>query len=138
MKRWVTPAAVAVVFAAGALVHVGSPFLRHREVVGAVYSSMARNHLRLGYSATRLASYEVSAPDLSVYPYWREYCYPNRTFLSVLITSLWFRVFGDGEAVLRLSLLVAALGSLLAFLKLAERILDPKWSVVALAIFALN
>jgi hypothetical protein len=138
MKRWATPVAVAVVFAAGALLHVGSPFLRHREGVGAQYAIMARNHVRLGYAATRLASYEVSAPDLSVYPYWREYCYPNRPFLSVLLTSLWFRVFGDAEAVLRLSLLVASLGAMLAFLKLAERILDPRWTGVAVALFALN
>jgi hypothetical protein len=138
MKRWAIPAAVALVFAAGALVHVGRPFLRHREGVGAQYAIMARNHVRLGFAQTRLASYEVSAPDLSVYPYWREYCYPNRPFLSVLVTSLWIRVFGDGEAVLRLSLLVAALGALLAFLKLAERILESKWTGVALALFALN
>src|SRR5204862_1438005 len=59
-------------------------------------------------------------------------------FLSVLITSVWFRIFGDGEAVLRVSLLLAALGALIAFLKLAERLVDPRWSGLATALFALN
>ena len=138
MKRWAAPAAIVVLFAAALFIHLGRPFLRHREMVASQYAIMARNHVRLGYAATRLASYEVSAPDLSVYPYWREYCYPNRPFLSVLITSLWFRIFGDGEAVLRLSLLLAALGSLFAFWKLAERIVEPRWVGLATAIFAFN
>jgi hypothetical protein len=138
MKRWAAPAAIVVVFAGALFIHIGRPFLRHREMVATQYAIMARNHVRLGLAKTRLASYEVSAPDLSVYPYWREYCYPNRPFLSVLITSLWFRLFGDGEAVLRLSLLLAALGSLVAFWKLAERIVDARWVVVATALFAFN
>jgi len=138
MRRWAIPAAVAVVFAGALFIHIGRPFLRHREGVGAQYAIMARNHLRLGYAQTRGASYEISAPDPGVYPDWREYCYPNRPFLSVLITSVWFRVFGDGEAVLRVSLLLAALGALLAFLKLAERVVEPRWSGLATALFALN
>jgi hypothetical protein len=136
MKRWAAPAAIVVVFAGALFIHIGRPFLRHREMVATQYAIMARNHVRLGLAKTRLASYEVSAPDLSVYPYWREYCYPNRPFLSVLITSLWFRLFGDGEAVLRLSLLLAALGSLVAFWKLAERIVEPRWVGLATALFA--
>jgi len=138
MRRWAAPAAVAAVFAAALFINIGRPFLRHREAVGAVYATMARNHVRLGYAQTRLASYEVSAPEIRVYSDWRTYCYPNRTFLSVLLTSLWFQMFGDGEAVLRLSLLVAALGSLAAFVALAGRLLDPKWTGVAAALFALN
>jgi hypothetical protein len=138
MRRWAAPAAAAVLFAGALFIHIGRPFLRHREGVNTQYAIMARNHVRLGPAKTGLASYEVSAPDLSVYPYWREYCYPNRPFLSVLLTSLWFRIFGDGEAVLRLSLLVAALGSLVAFLKLAERIVEPRWVGLAVALFAFN
>jgi hypothetical protein len=138
MKRWAAPAAAALVFAGALFLHIGRPFLRHREGVGAQYAIMARNHVRLGPAKTQLASYEVSAPDLSVYPYWREYCYPNRPFLSVLLTSLWFRIFGDGEAVLRLSLLVAALGSIVAFWKLAEQIIEPRWVPLATALFAFN
>jgi len=138
MKQWAVPAAVAAVFVAALFINIGHPFLRHREAVGAVYATMARNHVRLGYSNTRLASYEVSAPNLTVYRDWRTYCYPNRTFLSVLITSVWFQLFGDGEAVLRLSLIAAALGALFAFVALASRLLDPKWVGVATALFALN
>jgi hypothetical protein len=138
MKPWVLPAAVAVLFAGGLFIHIGRPFLRHREGVGAQYAIMARNHVRLGYAQTRLASYEISAPETSVYRNWREYCYPNRTFLSVLITSIWFHLFGDGEAVLRLSLIVAALGAILAFLKLSERLIEPRWTGLATALFALN
>jgi len=138
MRPWAVPAAVAAVFAAALFINIGRPFLRHREVVGAVYASMARNHVRLGYAQTRLASYEVSAPDLSVYPNWKQYCYPNRTFLSVLITSLWIRGFGDGEAVVRFSLLIAALGALAAFVALARKLLDPRWVGTAAALFALN
>jgi hypothetical protein len=138
MKRWAAPAAAVALFAGALFINIGRPFLRHREAVGAVYATMARNHVRLGLGQTQLASYEVSAPDLSVYPYWREYCYPNRPFLSVLMTSLWFRLFGDGEAVLRLSLLMAALGSLVAFWKMAERILEPRWVGLATALLAFN
>lgn len=138
MKPWVVPAAVAVLFAGGLFINIGRPFLRHREGVGAAYATWARNHLRLGYGQTRLASYEISAPDPSVYANWRDYCYPNRPFLSVLITSFWFLVFGDGESVLRLSLIVAALGGLFAFVKLAERLLDRRWVGLAAALFALN
>jgi hypothetical protein len=138
VKRWAAPAAAVVVFAGALFIHVDRPFLRHREGVNTQYAIMARNHVRLGLAQTRLASYEVSAPDLSVYPYWREYCYPNRPFLSVLITAAWFRVFGDGEAVLRLSLLVAALGSVVAFWKLAERLLDPPWRGLATLLFMFN
>jgi len=72
MTRWGPVAAVAAIFTAALFINIGRPFLRHREVVGAVYATMARNHVRLGYSQTRLASYEVSAPDLSVYPNWKE------------------------------------------------------------------
>ncbi|HVE42357.1 MAG TPA: glycosyltransferase family 39 protein [Planctomycetota bacterium] len=138
MQRWAVPAAMVVLFVGMLFIHIGRPFLRHREMVASQYAIMARNHVRLGLAKTCLASYEVSAPDLSVYPYWREYCYPNRPFLSVLITSLWFRLFGDGEAVLRLSLMLAALGSIVAFWKLAERIVDARWVVLATALFAFN
>jgi hypothetical protein len=138
MKRWAAPAALSVLFVGALCIHIGRPFLRHREGVGTQYAIMARNHVRLGLANTRLASYEVSAPDLRVYPYWREYCYPNRPFLSVLLTAAWFRVFGDGEAVLRLSLIVAALGSIVAFWKLAERLLEPRWTLLATALFAFN
>jgi hypothetical protein len=138
MNRWAAPAAATVLFIGALFIHIGRPFLRHREGVDTQYAIMARNHVRLGFAKTCLASYEVSAPDLSVYPYWREYCYPNRPFLSVVITSLWFRLFGDGEAVLRLSLLVAALGSLVAFWKLAERVVEPRWLVLATTLFAFN
>ena len=138
MRRWAVPAAVAVVFTAALFINIGRPFLRHREAVGAVYATMARNHVRLGYTQTKLASYEISAPDPAVYPNWKEYCYPNRPFLSVLITSVWIRLFGDGEAVVRLSLLVAALGAFAAFVALAAKLLEPRWVGVAAALFALN
>ena len=138
MRRWAIPAAVAAVFTAALFINIGRPFLRHREAVGAVYATMARNHVRLGYAQTRLASYEISAPDASVYPDWKAYCYPNRTFLSVLLTSVWIHLFGDGEAVVRISLLIAALGALAAFVALAQRLLDPRWVGVATALFALN
>jgi len=92
--------------------------------------------VRLGLGQTRLASYEVGAPHLDQYPEWRAYCYPNHPFLSVLVTSMWFRVFGNGEAVLRFSLIVVSLGSLFAFLKLAERRFDARWAAVATALFA--
>jgi hypothetical protein len=138
MRRWAPVAAVAAIFTAALFINIGRPFLRHREVVGAVYATMARNHVRLGYTQTRLASYEVSAPDVSVYPDWKAYCYPNRTFLSVLVTSVWIRLFGDSEAVVRVSLLVAALGALAAFVALARKLLDPRWIGIATALFALN
>src|SRR5262245_51682764 len=138
MKRWAAPAAVAVVFVAASFIHIGRPFLRHREGICTQYAIMARNHVRLGVKQTRLASYEVAGPDLSLYGDWRQYCYPNRPVLSVVYTAVWFRLFGDAEAVLRLSLIVAALGSMVAFFKLVERLLDPRWAAPALALFALN
>lgn len=138
MKRPAALAAVAVVFAGALCIHLGRPFLRHREAVGSQYAVMAWNHVRLGLSQTRLASYEVTAPDPALYENWREYCYPNRPFLSVLVTSAWFRLFGPGEEVLRLSLLAVALGALFAFYKLVERLLDARWTIPATAMLAFN
>jgi hypothetical protein len=137
-RPWAGPAAVAAVFAGALLIGLDSPFLRHREVVCAYYANLARNAVRHGYGTTRLGLFEVAGPDLAVYDDWRRYAYPNRPPVSVLITSLWFHVFGDREAVMRLSLIAASLGTLGAFFALARRLLEPRWAAAALAVFALN
>lgn len=129
---------IGAVFVGALLVGIGGPFLRHRDVCGTYFSVLARNQVRLGYAATRLGSYEISAPDPSVYPDWHVYAYANRPFVSTFVTSLWFRVFGDREWVLRLSLIAASLGSLAAFALLARKLLDPPWVIPATAIFAFN
>lgn len=130
--------AIGVLFVAGQLVGITHPFLRHREGVCTQYALMAGSHVRLGYGQTRLASYETAAIDPALYGDWRQYCYPNRPFLSVLVTSLWFQVFGDAEWVLRLSLIAVSLGAWLAFVALARKLLDPKGVPWAAALFALN
>ncbi len=135
MKAW---AAIAALFTAGLLVGIDRPFLRHREGVPAYFAGVARNAVREGTVKTRLGFLETSSPDLSVYGEWRDYYYPNRPFLSVWITSLWFRAFGWGEWVIRLSLIAAALGTLAAFLALARRLLGDRWAVVAAAFLAFN
>ncbi|MBI3855828.1 MAG: glycosyltransferase family 39 protein [Planctomycetes bacterium] len=131
MKSWKGAAAIGLVFAAALFVKIDAPFLRHREVVGAYFAVLARNQVRLG-------SYEVSCPrpDSGVYPDWRIYAYANRPFVGTFVTSLWFRIFGDREWVVRLSLIFASLGSLFAFFKLAERLLDADSVVPATALFA--
>ncbi len=138
MKKHAPALLIAGLFAAPHLATVSGPFLRHREGILAQYGIMARNQVRLGWSETRLGLYEVSAPDVSVYGDWRRYEYPNRPFLSVFLTSLWFAAFGDGEAVIRLSLLAAALGTMAGFWALARRMLGDRWAIVALAAFAFN
>lgn len=138
MKLRSVPWTVGALFVAAHLPWIGEPFLRHREGVCAQYAVMARNSARLGYATTRFGLLETSSPDLSVYEDWRRYFYPNRPAVSVLATSLWFRAFGDGEWVLRLSLLAASLGTLAAFHALARRIMDARGSAVALAAFAFN
>jgi hypothetical protein len=138
MRERATFVLIGAIFVGALLVGIGGPFLRHREVCGTYFSVLARNQVRLGYGATRLGSYEVSSPDLGAYPDWRIYAYANRPFVSTFVTSLWFRVFGDREWVLRLSLIAASLGTLAAFVLLARRILDPPWVVPATALFAFN
>ncbi|HLY11531.1 MAG TPA: glycosyltransferase family 39 protein [Planctomycetota bacterium] len=138
MNRRIAIAAVPILFAAALLYRIDAPFLRHRESVPAYFANAARNHVRLGLGQTRLGMIEISSPDPDVYPNWRAYFYPNRPFVSALVTSGWFRLFGVSEAVMRLSLIAASLGALFAFLKLVERLIDPKWAPLALAFFALN
>lgn len=136
MRRVPCLAVVQTVFAGGLLINIGAPFLRHHESVDTQYATMARNQVRLGYRATRLGSYTISAPDERVYSDWRLYVYPNRPPLSVFVTSLWFRVFGDAEWVLRLSLIAVGLGTLTAFAALARKLLTERWKGIALAAFA--
>ena len=130
-------AAVAALFVVALLVNLDAPFVRHREGVGAFYATLARNHVRAGLGVTRGANLETSAPDLAVYGEdWRRYVYPNRPPLSALATAAWFAVFGASEAVLRLSLIAAGLGALLAFRALAGRLAPPREALLATGIFA--
>lgn len=130
-------AAVAFVFAVALLVHLRAPFVRHGESVGAHYAVMARNHVRHGFGVTRGANLEVSSPDLSVYRgEVLRYVYPNRPPVSVLVTAAWFALFGASEAVLRLSLIAASLGALLAFHAAARRLAPPREALLATGVFA--
>jgi len=129
---------IGVLFVAVQFVGIHRPFLRHREGIATQYALMAENHVRLGYGRTKFASYETAAVDPALYGDWRKYCYPNRPFLSVVATSIWFQVFGDREWVLRLSLIVVGLGAWIAFVALARKLLDPKGVPWAAALFALN
>lgn len=138
MKTRTALAIVGLLFVAALFVGIGSPFTRHREGICTQYAIMAQNHVALGFGQTRFASYEIAAIDPAIYDQWRAYCYPNRPFLSVVVTSLWFRIFGDAEWVLRLSLIVAALGSWLAFVALASKLVDPARVPLAAALFAFN
>jgi len=125
--------AILALFAGALFIQIGTPFLRHRESVVAFYATLARNQVRLGYGATRLGLYEISAPDEKVYPDWREYLYPNRPALPTLVTSLWVRALGDREWVIRLSLIVVAAGTLAGFASLARRLLEGRWAWTAVA-----
>jgi hypothetical protein len=133
MKRFLPVGVILGLFTGVLFIRIGSPFLRHHESVNAQYATMARNQVRLGYAATRLGLYGVSAPDEKVYPDWRIYGYPNRPPLSVFVTSVWFHLLGDGEWVLRLSLIVVALGTLVSFAALMRSLLDGRWAWVAVA-----
>lgn len=138
MSRRAALIAVPVLFVAGLLYHVHEPFVRHRDAVPAYFATAARNHVRLGLGQTKLGMVEISSPDPRVYPDWRAYYYPNRPFLAAVATSVWFRLFGDSELVMRLSLIAVSLGSLVAFLKLAERLVSERWVPLAFAAFALH
>lgn len=138
MKTRTALAIIGLLFTAALFVKIGSPFTRHREGICTQYALMAQNHVALGYGQTRFASYEMAAIDPAMYDNWRAYSYPNRPFLSVVATSVWFRLFGDGEGVLRLSLIVAALGAWLAFVALARKLVDQARVPLAAALFAFN
>jgi len=129
---------ILTLFAAALFIGIDGPFLRHREGVDAFYATVSRNHVRIGYGQTRLGMYEVSSPDLGVYPDWRTSVYPNRPFLTAFVTSLWLHALGDHEWVLRLSLIVVSMVSITGFWFLASRLLDPRWTALATALFALN
>jgi predicted membrane-bound mannosyltransferase len=127
-----------VVFAGTCSIGLTRPFLRHQEAVVARYGSYARNFARMGVWESRFGMIQVNAPDMSVFGDWRDHYYPQRPALSAILLSFWTRIFGDGEASLRASLILVGWASILLFHALARRLLPEPWDLIATVLFALN
>jgi hypothetical protein len=137
-RRWLVLGILGVVFAGTCSIGLTRPFLRHQEAVIGRYGSYARNFARMGVWESRFGMVQVSAPDMSVFGDWRDHYYPQRPALSAVLLSFWTRIFGDGEASLRVSLILVGWASILLFHLLARRLLPEPWDMVATALFALN
>lgn len=129
---------IGVLFAGTCCIGLTRPFLRHQEAVIGRYGSYARNFARMGVWESRFGMIQVSAPDMTVFGDWRDHYYPQRPALSAVLLGFWSRLFGDGEASLRLSLILVGWASILLFHALARRLLPEPWDLVAVALFALN
>ena len=137
-RRWLLLGILAVLFAGACSVGLTGPFLRHQEAVVGRYGSYARNFARMGVWESRFGMIQVNAPDMSVFGDWRDYYYPQRPALSAVLLSFWTRLFGDGEASLRGSLILVGWCSILLFHALARRLLPEPWDLAATALYGLN
>lgn len=131
-------ALICAIYASACLVHVTSPFLRHQESVIARYASFARNFARLGCLETRFTMLLVNCPDMTVFGDWQEHLYPQRPPISAIALSLWVRVLGDAEWVIRVNLIVVGIATIVAFYLVAVKLLDGRWALLGTAVFALN
>jgi len=127
-----------VLYAAVCCIGLTGPFLRHQEAVITRYGSYARNFARLGVLEWRFGMVQVSAPDMNVFGDWREHYYPQRPALSAVLLSFWTKIFGDGEASLRVSMILLGWASILLFNFVARRLLPEPWDLIATALYALN
>jgi Dolichyl-phosphate-mannose-protein mannosyltransferase len=102
--------ALAAILALAAVIlcyEITEPFVGHHDWNSAWMSSAARNHLRYGYTRTRLAVIENN--DL-VPPEWFRY-YTDHPPLVPLFVSLVFRFIGEHEWAARLVPIMFSLGS---------------------------
>lgn len=103
-----TALAAVLALAAVILCHgLTEPFIGHHDWTSASMSAAARNHLRYGYTATRLAIIENN--DF-VPPEWFRY-YTNHPPLIPLFVSVSFSLFGEHEWAARLVPIIFSLGS---------------------------
>lgn len=137
-RRWLLLGILGILFAGTCSIGLTRPFLRHQEAVLGRYGSYARNFARMGVWESRFGMIQVNAPDMSVFGDWRDHYYPQRPALSAVLLSFWTRVFGDGEASLRVSLILVGWASILLFHALVRRLLPEPWDLAATALFALN
>src|SRR5712692_118463 len=103
----ITLAAVLALAAVVLCYELTEPFIGHHDWTSAGNSAAARNHLRYGYAATRLA---VTENNDFVPPEWFRY-YTNHPPLVPLFVSFSFRLFGEHEWAARLVPIIFSLGS---------------------------
>jgi 4-amino-4-deoxy-L-arabinose transferase-like glycosyltransferase len=126
--------AAVLALAAVVLCHgLTEPFIGHHDWTSASMSAAARNHLRYGYSATRLAIIENN--DF-VSSEWFRY-YTNHPPLVPLFVSLSFRLFGEHEWAARLVPIIFSLGSTVLVYLLGTRLGGYHLGLLSAFVYAL-
>jgi hypothetical protein len=138
MKQVPAVAWIVMVYVAGLSIYLGRPFDRHWEWVTLDYARFAQNYLDLGYGPTKLGMYYSLRGDRIHVPEWKHTPYPNRGVISALSLSVWMRVLGEQEWVIRLNMIAVGVASLLLFNLIARRLLPSPWSTLGTALLAFN
>lgn len=134
-RVWIL-AAICGVYALPGLLALPTAFLRHHEGICATHAMHARSHVYHGLAVTKLGLLEIGGPDLSAYDDYRDGFYPNRPFLPLAVSALFFAVLGAEDWVFRLNLLIAGVATVLALAAVARRIVGEPWDLVAAGFFA--
>jgi hypothetical protein len=126
--------AAVLALAAAALCHgLAEPFIGHHDWTSASMSAAARNHLRYGYTATRLAIIENN--DF-VRSEWFRY-YTNHPPLVPLFVSFSFSLFGEHEWAARLVPIIFSLGSTVLVYLLGTSLGAQRLGLLSAFIYAL-
>ncbi|RPH36217.1 MAG: hypothetical protein EHM91_16295, partial [Planctomycetota bacterium] len=126
---------LAVLFVSATILYgarVGKPFTGDVESALAQYGMYGRNYVKYGYLRSGFAPVNAAGP-LEHYPSVAEQIYSHRPPTVSVLVTLPFQVFGVSETALRIPVILAALATLALFLAIAERLLGPRWGLVAAA-----
>ena len=125
---------VVLALATGLLCHdITEPYTGLHEWQSAFMSSVARNHVRYGYVATRLGVVENEGVVPAA---WFRHD-PDHPPLVPILVSFSFRIFGEHEWSARLVPIILTLGSTVLMYLLGQALAGPGLGLVAASIYAL-
>lgn len=120
----------ACVYSAG----ITMPFTRHQESNLTLFGKHGRNFRKFGGITPR----EVSGPRLDAYDDARKYHYIEHPFMSAWLVGLSYAVFGVHEWSTRLPFVLFALAGVVAFWRVALRVVGERPAMWAAGFFALS